>query len=395
MAEASKHVRGTRWRLSDLRAAIALAQRAGEGVLDITEGVHQSVRKTLGFSPGIDEDRCGGLSGRVYSLVRGGHALIGDGTQAALRGLEGLRADSSDVAAVDEIADPQRLGWLAVLNGVCGDHLHATGNALAIQPGLHARGRSLQQAFAAAADSGHLLVLVHGLCMNDLQWRGRGDPGHGEAMGEALGAVSVYFRYNSGLSIDHNGRQLSDALEAAFASMSRAPARISLIGHSMGGLVARSAERHARSGAGRWRPALRDLVLLGTPNDGAPLERLGHSFERVLGSMPFARQFTRIGALRSQGILDLREGRLSPDSPPDDLPTDVRCFAVAAVLARAPEHASAHLLGDGLVPIESALGRRTFGTPVDDELVVPGTGHLQLLRSAVVRRQLSAWLGAR
>lgn len=385
----TKRERTQRWHPGDARAALALALRAGEGVIDITEGVHQSVRRTLGLAPGSSDDRCGGLAGRVYRLVRGGHALVGTGAQAALRSLEGLRVGEPGDTPVEAPVDGRRLAWLAALNGVCGDHLHATGNALAIRPALVAHEGSLTDALAASS-SGHLLVLVHGLCMNEQQWRGPSDAGHGGALGLGLGAVPVYFRYNSGRAIEHSGALLAETLESALAAMPRPPARISLIGHSMGGLVARSAERHAREAAMRWREALREVVLLGAPNEGAPLERLGHAFERVLGRLPFAHPFTRIGALRSRGILDLRRGLPSTGA----LPGDLRGFAVAAVLARSPLGFDARVRGDGLVPLDSALGRRALGGSVEAEFIVPATGHLQLLRSHAVRQQLLAWLGA-
>jgi pimeloyl-ACP methyl ester carboxylesterase len=386
MTRSSRRTPASAWRLADLRAAAALAQRASEGVIDITEGVHQSVRGTLGLPPGLSEDRCGGLSGRVYGVLRGAHALVGNGAQSALRGLEGLLRDSD--AMPEPPDDPKRLAWLAVLNGVCGDHLHATGNALAIQPGLYP---STTTDDADAASGEHLLVLVHGLCMNDLQWRSRGDVGHGEALAGALGASSLYFRYNTGLSIEHNGLQLAQALDRAVSARPRPPARISLIGHSMGGLVARSAEKHARVEGQAWRERLRELVLLGTPNEGAPLERLGHAFQGVLGRTPYARHFTRLGALRSRGILDLREGRFT-ESDDSRLPADLRCLVVAAQLARSAQRPGARLLGDGLVPVDSALGRNALGRAADVEHVAPATGHLQLLRSQSVRAELLRWL---
>lgn len=386
MTRSSRRTPLSAWRMADLRAAVALAQHASAGVIDITEGVHQSVRGTLGLPPGAVKDRCGGVPGRVYSVLRRAHALFGDGTQSALRGLEGLLRDSD--AMPEPPDDPRRLAWLAVLNGVCGDHLHASGNALAIEPGLYP---SIAVDDADVASREHLLVLVHGLCMNDLQWRSRGDPGHGEALAVALGASALYFRYNTGLSIEHNGLQLARALDREVSMRPRAPRRISLIGHSMGGLVARSAELQARAVGLAWRASLRELVLLGTPNEGAPLERLGHAFQSVLGRTPYARHFTRLGQLRSRGILDLREGRLSSTSD-SQLPADLRCLAVAAQLARSSQRPGARLLGDGLVPVDSALGRSALGRAADLEHVVPATGHLQLLRSQSVRGELLRWL---
>ena len=65
---------------------------------------------------------------------------------------------------------------VAALNGVLGDHLAASANPLAIPMQLRQNGRPLAltaQDIAAdvSAPSGKILLLVHGLCMNDLQWR--------------------------------------------------------------------------------------------------------------------------------------------------------------------------------------------------------------------------------
>lgn len=385
--------RAPRLALGDLRAGAALAHRASEGVIDITEGLHQSVRATLGLPAGASPDRCGGLAGGVYAAVRAVHALVGSGVERGLRQVERLRPLSAeDVAALAH--DPKRLAWLAALNGVCGDHLHDSGNTLAFQPCL----RHLDDSAAPAASVGdrddtRLVVMVHGLCMNELQWRSRGDRGHGDAIAQALGARVLYFRYNTGRSIADNGLALAQALEA-LGDGQLLPRRISLVGHSMGGLVARSAERHARTAGSRWHASLRDLVLLGAPNDGAPLERIGHAFERVLGGTPFAHHFTRLGALRSRGILDLRHGELGVDRA-GSLPDGLRCLAVAGVLSRRPDRAGAGWVGDGLVPVDSALGRAAFagGTrAAADELVVEGCGHLQLLRSTRVRERVTGWL---
>ena len=49
-----------------------------------------------------------------------------------------------------------------------------------------------------------------------------------------------------------------------------------IIGHSMGGLVARSACHHGLAAGPTWPKVLRKLVFLGTPHHGSPLERGGH-----------------------------------------------------------------------------------------------------------------------
>ena len=55
---------------------------------------------------------------------------------------------------------------------------------------------------------------------------------------------------------------------------------------------------------------LREIVFLGTPHHGAPLERAGHGVDVLLDATPFSRPFAQIGKLRSAGILDLRHGHV-------------------------------------------------------------------------------------
>ena len=68
---------------------------------------------------------------------------------------------------------------LAALNGVLGEHLAATDNPLAIAMRLRRDGVALALAkedlrAAIPAASGRIVVLVHGLAMNDLQWNRQG-----------------------------------------------------------------------------------------------------------------------------------------------------------------------------------------------------------------------------
>lgn len=376
-------------RATDLRGVARLAAQATVGISRVAEGVHQSVLGTLGLPGGETPGTTRGLTGLVYQSIRGVTRLVDAGLQAGLARLEPFFA--SDGPDAHGAVQWERQAVIAALNGVMGDRLEADGNPLCTHMGWYQQGLPIDARAPgqSGAASGKLLVMVHGLCMNDLQWRTQGHD-HGEFLARELGYTPVYLRYNTGLHTSVNGAGLSAALDALVAGWPVPVTEVAVLAHSMGGLVARSAERQARQASLRWRGALRDIVLLGTPNEGAPLERLGHAFERVLGRLPFAHPFTRIGALRSRGILDLRDGLHDAEG----LPTDLRCYTVAASLARTPGRLDAALLGDGLVPVESALGRRALGRPADDALVVPGTGHLQLLRSLAVRRQLSDWLTA-
>jgi pimeloyl-ACP methyl ester carboxylesterase len=185
--------------------------------------------------------------------------------------------------------------------------------------------------------------------------------------------------------------------------------RLALLGHSMGGLVARSALFHgvqAQRGGPRWPHRVNDLVCLGTPHQGAPLERAGQGVDVLLAATPYAAPLARLGRMRSAGINDLRQGDIvSPDEAGRGthkraqvpLPASVRCYAVAGALGPADDGVKTALLGDGLVPVASALGQhrepaRRLAFDADRQAVVPDTGHLALLGSAGVYAHLQRWL---
>jgi PGAP1-like protein len=426
-------------RPSDLRAALRLAGQATTGVIGIAEGVHQSVRNRLGLPAGVQPDRTGGLTGQIYQGIRGVTQLVGHGLDSALAALLPLVDDPSSHPE----PSPGREAVLAALNGVMGDRLLESGNPLAQTMELRHQGRrlSLDSAQALherlAGASPHLLVLLHGLCMNDTQWLHKGHD-HGAMLAQAMGATPVYLRYNSGLHTSTNGRELARQLEWLAAQWPVPLQTITLIGHSMGGLVARAACEEARQAAHRWRPLLKHLVFLGTPHHGAPLERAGHGVDVLLAATPFTAPFTRLGQLRSAGITDLRHGHVrdadwrgrerfgsterraapSSDAPPWGawrsqgwgpgfvdhreplpLPEGVACFTVAATLAPQRGLLADRLTGDGLVPLRSALGqhddpRHRLVFARDSQRTVHRTGHLELLSSPVVAQQLLQWLAA-
>ena len=242
-----------------------------------------------------------------------------------------------------------------------------------------------------------LLLLVHGLCMNDLQWRREGHD-HGAALAAELGWTPVYLRYNSGLAIAANGRMLAESLETLAARWPVPLQDMVVLGHSMGGLVARSAVHHASESGHAWPRLLRKLLFLGTPQLGAPLERGGHLLDLLLEVSPYSAPFTRIGKTRSAGIVDLRHGTVTRDAREFvPLPDGVRCYAAAASLGARRGPLSERLVGDGLVPLNSALGRhpgdrRSLGIPEARQWVGYGMGHMDLLHRPEVHLQLRDWL---
>ena len=399
-------------RPADLKAAAQLVTQATTGVIGVAEGVHQAVRSRLGLPAGLEPGRTGGLTGQIYQGIRGVTQLVGHGLDSALATLLPMVDDPTRHPE----PSPGREAVLAALNGVLGDRLQETGNPLAQAMELRHAGRRLplenrpllHQRLGPATP--HLIVLLHGLCMNDTQWQRNGHD-HGAFLAQALGATPVYLRYNSGLHTSTNGREFARQLEWLVAQWPVPLASITLIGHSMGGLVARAACEEGRQAEHRWRPLLRHLVFLGTPHQGAPLERAGHGVDVLLASTPFTAPFTRLGQLRSAGITDLRHGHVrdadwqgrerfgssADHREPLPLPEGVACFTVAATLAPQRGLLAERLTGDGLVPLRSALGqhddpryRLVFAR--DSQRTVHRTGHLELLSSPVVAEQLRAWL---
>jgi hypothetical protein len=399
-------------RASDLRAATLLASEATTAVISLTEGVHQAVWRTLGAPGGVTTGQTRGITGLVYKSLTGISQWVGRGLVSAVHRLEPLLAQLDG----QKSETFERAAVIAALNGVMGDRLLSGANPLATPMSIRLKGRVLSPAELPQATevTGKLLIVIHGLCMNDLQWSSHptGESvNHAAAIEQALGYTPVYLRYNTGLHVSQNGHELSRKLDALLASWPVPICSLSLLTHSMGGLVARSAVASANQIGLAWPKQLKHLVFLGTPHHGAPLERAGNWVDVLLGSTSYSRPFAKLGQLRSAGVTDLRYGHvLDADwqghdrfkrkrdcRTPLPLPDGVACFAVAATLAAKRSTVADRLVGDGLVPLPSALGQhadlqRQLHFASAQQLVVYRTSHMQLLSSPQVRLQLLKWL---
>ena len=393
--------------VSDLHGLARLATEATLGVTDLVEAVHAGIARPWRRRDAPDAQRTRGIAALVYTGIRGLTRGIGGGAAAALERL---------VPFADVIEPtPARLTALAALNAVLGDRLAAAGNLLALPMQLFRDGgRPLPlrtQALATASPQAgrRLLILVHGLGLHDGHWRHAGHD-YGALLARTQGYTPLYLRYNTGLHVATNGRALAELLE----TLEQSPEPIeslAIVAHSMGGLVARSACHHAERAGYAWRSRLRVLVCLGTPHHGAPLERAGLGAQRLLAALPFAAPFARLARLRSAGITDLRHGNLLESDAgeadrfadaadrrtPVPLPQDVRCYAIAASVGTRRGGLAARLLGDGLVPLDSALGRhpqraRRLAFPRSRQWVAEGIGHFDLLGNDAVAQRLQRWL---
>lgn len=399
MTESKRHVR-----ISDMRGYGRLAIEATLGLTSLVEIMHHNVLRTPGIFGEATQQPARGITGFVYKSIRGATRLVGSSIDRVLGQLASLLDDG--------VSSNEREAVLAALNGVLGDYLEASANTLAIPMQLRREGKPLELARdGLAGATGKVLLMVHGLCMNDLQWRRHGHD-HGASLAAAGGYTPVYVRYNSGLHISTNGRALAEQIEALLRAWPVQMEELAIVAHSMGGLVARSACHYGALARRDWPRHLRKIVFLGTPHHGAPLERGGNWADLILETSPYTIAFSRLGKIRSAGITDLRYGSVVDEdwqgkdrfararpSRVVALPSGVKCYAIAASIAKKTGVLGKQLLGDGLVPIDSALGRhidpgRSLALPKTRQWIGYGMNHLDLLDRGEVYAQLRRWLCA-
>jgi pimeloyl-ACP methyl ester carboxylesterase len=379
---------------ADLIGVTRLAADAVLGVTELVEAAHLSLlENTLGPTATRPLARVAALA---YGGVKGATRIVG----ASVDTLLGRLADR--LGGQDGWAG--REATLAVLNGVLGDRLAASDNPLAIPMTLAPAGAM------PAAPSRRLLVLVHGLCMNDLEWL-RAGVDHGAMLERERGYTALRLHYNSGLHISVNGRELARRLDELLEQWPVPVEELVILGHSMGGLVARSACAIGLEEGRRWMSVLSKMVFLGTPHHGAPLERGGQWLTAVTGRSALGAPLSHLARLRSAGITDLRHGSVVdadwlgkdrfahvgvlPQVVP--LPSSVRGFAIAASIARERGEALGRLPGDGLVPVASAMGwhpdrPRRLRIARADQAIIYRAHHMDLLSSPQVQQRLLDWL---
>ena len=422
--------------LSDLQGLSQLATQGVLGVAGLAETVQGNVYKAVAASfgslgnrfidraPGSSGVKPLGITGLVYGGVKGITRLAGGTAHAVMSRAVPFVNERFGVQA----SSPQREAVLAAINGVLGDHLLATANPLAITMAMRHQGQALPMDRLGLAQrlpgaTSKVLVVVHGLCMNDLQWTTTGKDGttysHPELLARELGYTPVYLHYNTGQHTSVNGQQFAELLEQLLQAWPQSVAELSVLAHSMGGLVARSACSQAEKTGLAWRKQLKNIVFLGTPHHGAPLEQVGNWIDVLLGSNVVTRPFAAIGQIRSRGITDLRYGHVlesswlvkgqeldrferKPDGrEPLPLPDGVACYTLAATTANEPSPVKDQLLGDGLVPVRSALGlhdeaRHTLAFASENQSIAYTMNHMGLLNRVEVGHQLVKWFkGAR
>jgi pimeloyl-ACP methyl ester carboxylesterase len=380
----------------------ALAQFGG-----LAKGVHRAASQ-----------RIFGALGPIGVPVRLMHDGISTASygavEASLKGLPrvaGTALGRAVPAHAERMADSPVGGMaLAALNGMWGDAIAREAAGVALGLTVRRRGREVELDSSGLANAyphatPRIAVFVHGLCGDEQGWGLTRRPSYGAQLREQHGYTPVYVRYNTGLHISDNGRRLAEVLDHVVAGWPVDVTEIVLVGHSMGGLVARSACHYGEKDGRGWVGPVRHVFCLGTPHLGAPLERAANRAGHALGRLAETRPFANLVNARSAGIKDLRFGSCIEadwcDCDPDEYLRD-RCnevpflpeanyYFIGATLTRKPEGR----VGDLLVQYVSASGdgpKRRIPFEADNGRHLGGINHFQLLNHPAVYEQMSEWI---
>lgn len=298
------------------------------------------------------------------------------------------------------------LNFRSIINGVIGDYLAATNNPLAIPMALIKEGQvvpaireNLSQTFPNPRRN--LAVFLHGLCFDERCWLAEPEKvANGQqtsipALIEDLLRSDVLFvRYNTGLTTEENGEKLNALLSELVDQWPVALDNLYLIGHSMGGLLIRWAEEKGHKTHSNWAKIHHHTICLGSPHLGAPLERVGQVVTLGLQFFDQTAALGKIAEVRSAGIKDLRYGPLAQTNGQSfalPLQSSVQYYFCAANMADDPDQWLGHLIGDGLVTLNSAEFERKF--PNVKSQRVGAMGHMHLLTHSDVAEQIKTWLG--
>lgn len=308
----------------------------------------------------------------------------------------------------DKPLTPKMTFLVSALNGIIGDYLLNSQNPLALSTNLYDHYGELQQGDL----SGRIVIFSHGLCMNHLDWTNRNYGGIGEKLlAQRDNNTMLYLHYNTGRRISANGRSLANVLEDLVKRNPRITS-IDLIGHSMGGLISRSALFYGKQNLHQWFHLVENLVCLGSPHHGAVLERIGFAVQEKIGRFPIINLAGQVVNIRSNGILDLRHGSVRDDDwehndarigmmddnrKPAPLPAHINAFFVAGTIEHETKrNRTRKVIGDYLVSVKSALGehpnpRFQLKLPESHKAVFYGLNHMEIQYHSSVAEQIVRW----
>lgn len=268
--------------------------------------------------------------------------------------------------------------------------------------------------------SGKICILAHGSCGSEMGWtffdEASGEKtDYGSLLERDFGFAPLYLRYNSGLHISTNGKRLSALLEKLIASSPTKIREVVLVGHSMGGLLFRSACHYGQKENRKWIRLVSKVFYLGSPHLGTHWEKLGKLTTTVLNTIPtpVTRLISTLGELRSAGVKDLRHGYVTDEDWRRKNANDLFYrhrnrtplletaghYLICGTLSKVPGSKIGSLLGDGLVPTASGTGQGYFPSsaiPFRKEhcRILLGISHYRLQKSLRVYEQMKQWCAA-
>lgn len=372
-------------------------------LVEATRDIHDSVSGRV--HGGVN------LALRHKTLPHHAHGAIANTVFVSLGG--SLRAGAWALRKVDQVRpigpalELSSHGQFVVsaLNGLVGEQIAERTPAMTFELALRKNGRDvppnrgdLAIAYPEATDS--LVVFIHGLCENENYWRRSARPrrpavvdqpgSYGERLARDLEWTPLFLRVNTGTSVRESGVALHALMTRVVENWPTEVRRVAFVGHSMGGLIVRAA-CDLDSSYDPWTGLVTDVISLGTPHLGSPVERSIALGMRAVGKLPELAAYRRIFMQRSAGVLDLSHGM--PDLP-RPLPR-ARYRLVAATLTSTTKHPLALAIGDMLVQPRSAFGQPVVGDelfPGADTLHVPNADHFDLLNHDAVYEAIRGWL---
>jgi len=311
----------------------------------------------------------------------------------------------------------------AILNGLYGDYLDKKENALDLGMQFRHQDRilpmnkdSFKQAIPDA--SAKICIFVHGLMCTEWSWHIGAEKFYsnptvnfGSQLKTDLGYTPLFVRYNTGRHISENGQRFSDLLSELIDNYPVDIEEIVLVGHSMGGLVSRSAAHYSNKENAPWLKRLRHIVCVGSPHLGAPLEKAVNILGSLLRAfnLPGTQAPAQILNSRSAGIKDLRFGYTVDeewnDKDPDAFMNDNRLhlppvegvgyFYIAATVTADSKHPMGILLGDIMVRVPSAAGHTANPDrriPFRSGLVFSGMDHLHMANHPDIYKKIREFI---
>ena len=392
---------------SELQGINHLIVDATIGVTDLVEAMHnQIVHPPLLPSTNV-QNLITKIANITFKNIRWGTLFVGKTLDKTLGLLNPALGNLKSSDKKDFI--------LSILNGVIGDYLAEKENPLEIEMHFVHQSKkitidkkSIKNSYSNI--SSKIILMVHGSCMNANLWT-RKNHNHGEILAKETSETLIYLNYNSGKHVSTNGKEFNELLEKLTKNWPVPVEEITIINHSMGGLVTRSALYYGEQAQKSWTNLTKKIVFLGTPHHGSHIERKGNYLDLILESVPYAKPFAKLGKIRSAGVTDLRYGNLVDEDwqyknrfelkkehkKHIPLTKNTEYYSIAAVTGKEKNYIKNRFFGDSLVSVKSALGKhknrdKNLHFKKENTFTVYENNHSDLLSNPKITEILKNWL---